>query len=91
MLEQWLFPQLEENMKNGAPPHWHCDVRSLMRDSLMVGLAAVLWMTYSSSPKGAPCSPDLTVSDYFLWRYKNDRVYIPPLAQILPELRERLA
>jgi hypothetical protein len=43
MLEQWLFPRFEEDMedfvfqKNGAPPHWECNVRSVFNERLPDG------------------------------------------------------
>lgn len=40
--------------------------------------------------KWPPRSPDLTVCDFFLWSYVKDKAYIPPIAQTLQELRERI-
>ncbi|KAJ4451180.1 hypothetical protein ANN_02622 [Periplaneta americana] len=40
MLTEWLFPQLEEEgneflfQKDGAPPHWHFDVRNVLNQQL---------------------------------------------------------
>ena len=35
-------------------------------------------------------SPDLTPCDFFLWRYINDRVFVPPLPVSLNELKKRI-
>jgi len=96
MLEQWLFPQLEDDMEDfvlqqdGAPPHWHCDVRSFLNERLPGGWIGRCAEDDLALLRWPPRSPDLTVCDFFLWGYVKDRVYIPPLAQTLPELRERI-
>ena len=32
-------------------------------------------------------SPDATPSDFFLWGYVKDQVYVPPLPASIPELK----
>jgi hypothetical protein len=36
-----------------------------------------------------PRSSDLTLCDFFLWRYIKDRVFVPPLPVSLNELKQR--
>lgn len=96
MLEQWLFPQLMEDsqdfifQQDGAPPHWHLDVRNFLNQSLperwigRIGnedLALHFW---------PPRSPDLTPCDYFLWGYVKESVYVPPLPATLVDLKNRI-
>jgi len=71
MLQNWLLPQMSEDsedfifQQDGAPPHWHRDVRRFLNDSLpqrcigRVGkedLALQFWPSRS---------PDLTPCDFF--------------------------
>ena len=37
-----------------------------------------------------PRSPDATPSDFFLWGYVKDQVYVPPLPVCIPELKVRV-
>ncbi|GBM04721.1 hypothetical protein AVEN_44852-1 [Araneus ventricosus] len=38
----------------------------------------------------SPRSPDLTPSDFFLWGYVKDKVYVPPMPTTLQALQERI-
>jgi hypothetical protein len=88
MLQPWLMPQLQEDsvdfifQQDGAPPHFHFDVRTHLSANLpVVGLGAS-----DNDPPLLPCpprSPDLTP---FLWGYIKDRVYVPPMQRDLPQL-----
>ena len=40
--------------------------------------------------KWLPISPDLTVCDFFLYKYVKNRVYVPPLPATVDELQERI-
>jgi hypothetical protein len=40
--------------------------------------------------KWPPRSPDLTPSDFFLWRYMKELVYVPPLPHNVQELKQRI-
>jgi len=35
-------------------------------------------------------SPDTTPSDFFLWGYVKDQVYVPPLPASVPEMKVRI-
>ena len=70
--------------------HWALDVSAYLNDELenrWVGRAAaaddalLLW---------PPRSPDLTPLDYFLWGFVKRKVYYPPLANSIEELKERI-
>ena len=97
MLENWLMPQLTDEevqvyiyQQDGAPPHWHKEVRGYLNEHLpgrWVGRAAATDNTFCTWP---PRSPDLTVCDFFLWGFVKDSVYVPPLPKTLPELRKRI-
>jgi hypothetical protein len=40
--------------------------------------------------KWPPRSPDFTPSDFFLWDYIKDHVYVPPLPRDVQELKQRI-
>ena len=93
MLENWLMPQVADEevqgyiyQEDGAPPHWHKEVREYLNEHLpgrWVGRAADTDNTFCAWP---PRSPDLTVCDFCLWGFViKDDVYVTP-----PELRERI-
>lgn len=96
MLQNWLFPQLIADSDNfifqqdGAPPHWHKDVRRFLNTNLpqrWIGRTGPQDMALHSWP---PRSPDITPCDFFLWGYVKDRVYVPPLARDIEELKTRI-
>jgi hypothetical protein len=37
-----------------------------------------------------PRSPDITPSDFFLWGFVIEAVYVPPLAKTLDDLKNRI-
>jgi hypothetical protein len=85
MLQSWLFPQLEQDEANiilqldGAPPHFHREVRSLLNGTLphrWIGRGADDDDMFLKWP---PRSPDLTPLDFYFWGYIKDKVYVPPL------------
>jgi hypothetical protein len=70
MLLNWLLPQMSEDsedfifQKDGAPPHWHWDVRRFLNESL-----PQLWIGRVGKEDLAlqfwpPRSPDLTPRDF---------------------------
>jgi hypothetical protein len=96
MLQQWLLPQLEEDspgfifQQDGAPPHFHNEVRSELNDRL-----PNRWIGRAGSDddellRWPPRSPDLTPCDFFLWGFVKDRVFVPPLPQTMLDLRARI-
>lgn len=95
MLTEWLMPQIVEDVPNfvfqqdGAPPHFHNDVREYLDENLphrWIGRAA------NNLPmlQWPPRSPDLTPCDFFLWGYIKDSVYVPPLPADMNDLRRRI-
>jgi hypothetical protein len=95
MLQNWLFPQLQDELQNifqqdGAPPHFLNGVREWLNNFVpyrWIGRHGPNDLVFLRWP---PRSPDLTPCDFFLWRYVKDRVYVPPLPTNLPELRCRI-
>lgn len=96
MLHEWLMPQLQEDSDNfifvqdGAPPHWHSQVRNYLDERLpgrWIGRASEENMVYKRWP---PRSPDLTPCDYFLWGYVKDKVFVPPLPVDIDDLKQRI-
>ena len=96
MLENWLMPQLEEDsqdfifQQDGAPPHFHNDVRWYLNKHL-----PQRWVRHTGCDdevllKWPQRSPDMTPCDFFLWGFVKDRVFVPPLPRDLMELRERI-
>ena len=96
MLQNWLLPQMSEDsedfifQQDGAPPHWHRDVRRFLNESLpqrwigRVGkedLALQFWPSRS---------PDLTPCDFFLWGFVKEAVYVPSLPTTLDDLKNRI-
>lgn len=97
MLEQWLFPQLEENepenfsfQQDGAPPHWHNEVRAWLNATVPERWIGRKGPNDRACYAWPPRSPDLTPCDFYLWGFIKDRVYVPPLPTDLPELRIRI-
>jgi len=93
MLQNWPLPQMSEDsddfifQQDGAPPHWHRDVRRFPNESLpqrwidrvgKEGLALQLW---------PPRSPDLTPCDFFLWGFVKEVVYVPSLPTTCDDLK----
>jgi hypothetical protein len=96
MLQNWLFPQLQDELQkiifqqDGAPPHFLNGVREWLNDFVpyrWIGRHGPNDLVFLRWP---PRSPDLTPCDFFLWGYVRDRVYVPPLPTNLPEVRCRI-
>jgi hypothetical protein len=96
MLTNWLIPELAAEsgdylfQQDGAPPHWRLAVRKFINELLpyrWIGRAGQNDQVFCKWP---PRSPDLTVCDFFLWGYVNDRVYVPLLPANLDDLQERV-
>jgi hypothetical protein len=91
MLTNWRFPQLDEDyiyQQDGAPPHFHCEVRHYRNENLShrwIGRAVITDLSFHSWPSR---SPDHTACDVFLWGYVRDVVYVPHLPNDLQELRQ---
>lgn len=96
MLQEWLFPQLEGEPENfiwqqdGAPPHWYLFVREWLNVQV-----PDRWIGRNGENDRAlfrwpPRSPNITPFDFFLWCFIKDRVFVPPLPNDLPELRQRI-
>ena len=90
------MPQLEIDSENfiyqqdGAPPHFHRDVREFLNMRLTnrwIGRDGEDDQKLMSWPI---CSPDLTPCDFFVWRYVKQSAFVPPLPVGLPELRARI-
>ncbi|KFM61029.1 hypothetical protein X975_23527, partial [Stegodyphus mimosarum] len=90
MLENFVFPQLEELQPNaflqqdGAPPHWGTIVRSSLNDHFtgrLVGRGGPIpW---------PPRSPDITPLNFFLWEFVKDNVYRRSVSNI-DDLKARI-
>ncbi|GBM33162.1 hypothetical protein AVEN_83673-1 [Araneus ventricosus] len=56
----------------------------------IAGQGALVWMMFLCCPAPPPRSPDLTPSDFSLWGYVKDKVYVPPVSTTLQALQERI-
>jgi transposase len=96
MLMNWLLPQLREDggnfifQQDGAPPHWHRNVRHYLNEALPQRWIGRATNDDSVLIRWPPRSPDLTPCDFFLWGYVKDKVYVPPLTSDLDELKQRI-
>lgn len=96
MVSEWLIPQVEEDsndyilVQDGAPPHWHLDVRDYLDERLPLRWIGRATDDNESLMRWPPRSPDLTPCDFFLWGYVKDKVFIPPLPLSLLELKQRI-
>ncbi|GFT11948.1 uncharacterized protein NPIL_602731 [Nephila pilipes] len=78
LLQQSVIPSIREDFEqenfyfqqDGAPPHYHRDVRSFLD-----GILPNRWIGRRGNVEYSPPSPDLTPLDFFLWGYLNDKVY----------------
>jgi len=91
-----LMPQLQEKsedfifQQDGAPPHFHFDVRAHL-----IANFPSRWLGRPSRNESPlliwpPWSPDLTPCDFFLWDYIKDCVDVAPMPRDLPQLRQRI-
>ena len=85
MLDQWLMSQLQVDsqvliyQQDGAPPHFHHDVREYL-DAKIPSLKYVLYLYDSPLLPWPPRLPDLTPCEFFLWVYIKDHILPPPFA-----------
>jgi len=93
MLQNWLLPQMSEDsedfifQQDGAPPHWHRDVRHFLNESLpqqWIGRVGKEDLVLQFWPLR---SPDLTPCDFFLWGFIKEAVYVPSLPTTLVDLK----
>jgi transposase len=92
LLQQFVIPSIRIDFEDeefffqqdGAPPHYHRDVRSFL-DELLPNR----WIGRRGFVEYPPRSPDLTPLDFFLWGYLKDKVYAKKPATIA-ELREAI-
>ncbi|KFM70121.1 hypothetical protein X975_02734, partial [Stegodyphus mimosarum] len=90
MLENFVFPQLEELppdvflQQDGAPPHWGTIVRSSLNDHF-----TGRWIGRGSPIPWPPRSPDITPLDFFLWGFVKDNVYTRRVSNI-DDLKARI-
>ena len=75
----------ENEMQDGAPPHYLTEVRDYLNDRF-----PNQWIGRSAPIAWPPRSQDLTPLDFFLWGFIKDMVYVPPLPATLPDLRARI-
>ncbi|PNF40965.1 hypothetical protein B7P43_G08819 [Cryptotermes secundus] len=95
MLQNWLFTSLQADshdfiFQHFSPPHWRLMVQAFLNENV-----PQRWIGRKGAPDLALCawparSPDLTVCDFFLWGYVEDRVYVPPLPTNLDDLKHRI-
>jgi len=92
----WLLPQMSEDsedlifQQDGAPPHWHQDVRRFLKESLpqrWIGSVGKDELVLQFWP---PRSPDLTPCDFFLCGFIKEAVYVPSLTTTLDDLKNRI-
>lgn len=90
MLENFLFPQLEEIedriifQQDGAPPHYHNSVT----DALNMRFP-LRWIGRGGPIPWPPRSPDITPLDFFCWGYVKNIVYSENIRD-LEHLRQRI-
>jgi hypothetical protein len=95
MLQLWLVPQLQNLptfifQQYGSPARFHCEVRQYLNTVLpghWIGRASGNDKPLLLRPSR---SPDITPSDFFLWGYVKDRVFVPPLPRDLADLKARI-
>jgi len=94
MLQNWLLPQMSEDsedfmfQQDGAPPHWHRDVRRFLNESLpqrRIGRVGKEDLVLQFWP---PRSPDLTPCYFFLWGFVKEAVYVPSLPTNLDDIKK---
>ena len=79
LLQEFVRPQIKEMFgddhdiyfqQDGAPPHYHLDVRAYL-DAVFPDT----WIGRRGPTEYPSRSPDLTPMDFFLWGYLKDKVY----------------
>ena len=93
MLQNWLVPQMNEDsgdyifQQDGAPPHWHLNVRRFLIESLpqqWIGRMGNEDLALQFCDRGLQISHPAT---FFLLGFMKDAVYIPLLPKNLNDLR----
>ncbi|GFV06774.1 uncharacterized protein TNCV_1611871 [Trichonephila clavipes] len=90
------MPQLEEDSQdfifhqNGAPPHFHNDVRRYLNEHLPQRWIDRTGRDDKELLKWPLRSPDMAACDFFLWSFIKDKVFVPPLPRDLVELLGRI-
>ena len=90
MLELYVAPQLEDFQEwiifqqDGASPHSGSDVRWFLYATF-----PNRWIGRDGPTLWPPRSPDITLLDFFLWRYVKNKVYSTPVPDI-SNLRARI-
>jgi len=83
MMELYVAPQLEEFQpwiifqQDGAPPYWGSYVRRFL-DAAFPNM----WIGRDGPTPWPPRSLDITLLDFFLWRYVKDKVFPKPVPDI---------
>ncbi|GFQ65292.1 DUF4817 domain-containing protein [Trichonephila clavata] len=86
LLQQYVIPSIREDfepeefyfLQDGAPQHYHRDVRSFLD-----GILPNRWIGRRGFVEYPPRSPDLTPLDFFLWGYLKDKVYAQKHATVV--------
>jgi len=79
----FVAPQLEEFQpwivfqQDGAPPHLGLDVRRFLDATF-----PSRWTGRDGPTLWPPRSPDITLLEFFLWRYIKDKVFSTPVTDI---------
>jgi hypothetical protein len=93
MLENWLLSQLNANygdyilQLDGASPYFHTNVQVLLNRVLPQRWIGRTANADNNLPPWPPRSPDLTPSNFYLWGFVKDTLYVPPLPTPIQALR----
>jgi hypothetical protein len=96
MLQNWLLPQTNEDSEDfifqhdGAPPHWHRDVRRFLNESVTQRCIGRMGNEDLALQFCPPRSPGITPCNCFLWGFVKEALYVPPLATTLDDLKNRI-
>ncbi|XP_047119675.1 neuronal acetylcholine receptor subunit alpha-5-like isoform X2 [Schistocerca piceifrons] len=77
-------------MQDGAPPHFHHEVRGYLNMELLHRRIGHATEGDSCFMKWPPRAPDLAPCDFFLWEHIKDLVDVPPLPCDIADLWERI-
>jgi hypothetical protein len=85
------MPQLQGDIpdliyqQDGAPPHFHSEVRSYLDEHLCNS-----WIRCGGHMEWPPRSSGLTPMDFFLWDFVKDNVSVPLLLTTPHKLKTRM-
>jgi len=82
---------LNFQIANGAPPHWHRDVRRFLNESLPQRWIAGVGKEDLALQFWPPRSPDLIPCDFILWGFVKEAIYVPSLPTTMDDLKNRIA